>query len=236
MKHTHRWADVRRSMAMAAAAIVTLASATGVAAQERPAGLLNTLDVRALVARGDPVDHDRLFVHFRVLWDRYLTEATRHETMAHTVTGNPNRSSGAGANEYCKQLATRSRGSANTVGELALYYKQLAEGDPATLPQGAARFQGGAGAPEPTEEELEAMGAQARTRSDHLALEEYLRMMANRHARNANQQTMLALTYRGGRFGQAAVHHERLANAARRAAAEARRVADLHRQLATIGR
>jgi hypothetical protein len=226
---------VRLVTAVAASATVTLATATGVTAQERPPGLLNTLDVRTLVARGDPVDNDRLFMHFRVLWDRYLTDAERHESMAHGFMGNPNRSIGD-VSAQCTHLAGLNRQSAETLRKLALYHKHLAEGTPATLPPGAARFQGGAGAPDPTEQELDALAAQARTRTDHLALEEYLRTVAGRHTRDANQQMTLALTYRGGRFAQAAVHHEHLANAARRAAAEARKAADLHRQLSTIGR
>jgi hypothetical protein len=196
--------------------------------------LLNKLDVRALVARGDPVDHDRLFVHFRVLWNSYLTEAKHHDSMTHSVIGNPNRPSGVGTTEHCKQLATLDRRSAKTVRELALYYKQLAEGAPATLPPGAARFQGGAGAPDPTEQELVVLAKQAHTRTDHLALEEYLRMVAARHLRTANEHSMQALTFRGGRFAQAAAHQEQLASVARRAATEATRVADLHKQLATI--
>jgi hypothetical protein len=197
---------------------------------------LNTLEVRTLVDRGDPVDHDRLFLHFRTLWDHYLTEAERHESMAaRTRDGNPNRSSGAGASEYCNRLATLNRQAAKTVRELAVYHRQLAEGAPAHLPRGAARFHAGAGAPQPTEQELDALSARARTRTDHLALAEYFRMRAKRYATDATEHVMMALNFRGGRLAHAAVHHDRLANVARQAAKEATRVADLHRQLATIG-
>ena len=227
---------IRLSTAVAAAALITLASARSVAAQERPPGLLNTLDVRTLVARGNPVDNDRLVVHFRVLWDRYLTEAEQHDSMARNIMGNPNRPSGGGATQYCKQLATLNRQSAKTVRELALYHKALAEGTPASLPAGAARFQGGADAPEPTEQELDALSAQAHTRTDHLALEEYFRMRAKRYASDARAHVTMSLNYRGGRLAQAAVHHDRLAEAARQAARDATRTADIHGQLATIGR
>lgn len=234
MRTTRLGTPIRLSLAVAATAFVTLASSS-VAAQERPPGLLNTLEVRSLVARGDPVDNDRLFAHFRVLWDRYLTEAERHDSMARSFTGNPNRASGSGRSEHCKQLAHLNRQSAKTLRELALYHKHLAEGPPATLPPGAARFQGGAGAPDPSEQELDALAAQARTRADHLALEEYLRTLARRYTRDANEHMTQALTFRGGRLAQAAVHHEDLANAARQAAHEATRAAELHRQLATVG-
>src|SRR5690349_18996258 len=146
---------IRLSTTVAAAALVTVASARSVAGQERPPGLLNTLDVRTLVARGDPVDNDRLVVHFRVLWDGYLTKAEQHDSMARNITGNPNRPSGGGLSQYCRQLAALNRQSAKTVRELALYHKALAEGTPATLTAGAARFQGGADAPEPSEQELD---------------------------------------------------------------------------------
>jgi hypothetical protein len=95
MTPTRLATSIRFSTAVAAA-LVALASAHSVAAQERPPGLLNTLDVRTLVARGDPVDNDRLVVHFRVLWDRYLTEAEQHDSMARNIMGNPNRASGGG--------------------------------------------------------------------------------------------------------------------------------------------
>lgn len=226
---------IRFSPAVAVTAFVILAGGSSAAAQERPPGLLNTLEVRALVARGDPVDNDRLFVHFRVLWDRYLTEAERHDSLARSFMGNPNRTPGGDTREHCKQRATLNRQSAEIARELALYHKQLAEGITATLPTGAARFQGGAGAPDPTAQELDALAARARTRTDHLALAEYLRMVARRHTRDANEHMRQALTFRGGRLGQAAVHHENEAGAAREAAREATRTAELHRQLATIG-
>jgi hypothetical protein len=234
MRTTRLGTNIRRSLAIAATTLVTLANGSSVAAQERPPGLLNTLDVRTLVARGDPVDNDRLFVHFRVLRDRYLTEAERHDSMARSFMGNPNRTSAAGR-EYCKRLAHLNRQWAKTLRELALYHKQLAEGTPATLPPGAARFQGGAGAPDPTEQEVEALAAQARSRTDHLALAEYLRTLARRYTRDANEHLTQALTFRGGRLAQAAIHHEDLASAAREAAQEATRAAEIHRQSATVG-
>ena len=235
MRTTRLATLTRLSLAVAATALATLAGGSSVEAQERPPGLLNTLEVRALVARGDPVDNDRLFVHFRVLWDRYLTEAERHDSLARSFMGNPNRTSGGGTREHCKQLATLNRQSAETVRELALYHKRLAEGITATLPPGAARFQGGAGAPDPTAQELDALAARARTRTDHLALAEYLRVVARRHTRDANEHMRQALTFRGGRLAQAGGHHEDEAGAHRAAARDAMRAAELHRQLATAG-
>lgn len=224
------------SVRLTIAAIVTLSTVSSLAAQERPPGLLNTLEVRTMVARSDPVDNDRLVTHFTVLWQGYLTDAERHDSMSRSMVGNPNRFAGGNITGHCEQLARRDRQSAKVLRELALYHKQLAVGTPATLPRGAARFQGGVGAPEPTEREFKALASQARTRTDHLALEEYLRTMAKRHTRTANEHMMQALTYRGGRFAQAAVHHEHLASAAREAAREATRAAALQQQLAKLGR
>src|SRR5512145_2488642 len=110
-----------RSLAIAATAVLTVTGS--MAAQERPLGLLNKLDVRTLVARGEPADNGRLFVHFRVLADRYETDAERHESMARSFVGNPNRSSGAGISEHCKQLADLNRQSAQTLRDLAKYHK-----------------------------------------------------------------------------------------------------------------
>lgn len=226
---------LRRSMAVTATAVVTLATGGNLAAQERPRGLLNEFDVQTLVARGEPADDVRLFVHFRVLSDRYEAAAERHEAMARSFVGNPNRTSGAGMSEHCKRLTDSARQSAATLRELAKYHRNLSEGTPAALPRHATRFHGGADAPEPSKTELAKLAAQARTRSDHLELEEYLRTLARRHARDANEHTTLALTYRGGRFSQAAVHQEHLANAARQAAREANALAARHRQYATLG-
>jgi hypothetical protein len=222
-------------MVVVATAILVLAAGRNAAAQERPPGLLNKLDVQTLVARGDPVDNDRLFAHFRVLWDRYLTDAEQHESMARSFAGNPNRSSG-GTPQHCTQLATLDRQSAKTLRELALYHRQLADGVSASLPPGAARFEGGAGAPDPTQQELDALAARARFRTDHLALEEYLRTVAARHTRIADEHMMQALTFRGGRFAHAAVHHERMASAARDAARRATRSAEMQKQYAALGR
>jgi hypothetical protein len=58
--------------------------------------------------------------------------------------------------------------------------------------------------------------------------------VAGRHTHEANEHMRQALTFRGGRLAQAAVHHEKEASADRAAAREAMRAAELHRQLATI--
>ena len=56
-------------MSLVAAAVLTLAAS--VAAQDRPWGLLNNLEVRQLVARAEPGDQAQLSAHFTALGDRY---------------------------------------------------------------------------------------------------------------------------------------------------------------------
>jgi hypothetical protein len=144
--------------------------------------------------------------HFSALADRYDAEARRHEVMAASSTGNPRGNVGAGMSLHCGRLAALNTESANTLRELAGHHKTLASGAPSTVPRDAARFEGGAGAPEPTEAELKSLAA------------------------------AIAHTYRGTRIAQAAVHCERIVANAREAAKEATAAAEMHRGLAIIGR
>ena len=84
--------------------------------------------------------------------------------------------------------------------------------------------------------EFEVRTLVARGEPVDLELEEYFLTLAKRYTTDANEHVTLALTYRGGRFAQAAVHYDRLANVARDAAKEATRAAGMHKQFSTIGR
>jgi hypothetical protein len=223
-----------RSFAFAAAAFLSVAGT--VAAQEKPSGLLNSLEVRQLVARAEPADNARLALHFSALADRYTAEAKRHVSMSQSFVGNPSRNLGSGMSIHCKRLADLNTQSATTVRELASYHDKLAAGTPATPPQGGARFEGGAGAPEPSEKELNALAAKAGTPAEHRALEEYFLTLAKRYTAEANEHVTLAQTYRGTRIAQAAVIHDRLAGIARDSAKEATTAADMHKQLANVAR
>lgn len=223
-----------RSFAFAAAAFLSVAGT--VAAQEKPSGLLNSLEVRQLVARAEPADNARLALHFSALADRYTAEAKRHVSMSQSFVGNPSRNLGSGMSIHCKRLADLNTQSATTVRELASYHDKLGAGTPATPPQGGARFQGGAGAPEPSEKELNALAAKAGTPAEHRALEEYFLTLAKRYTADANEHVTLAQTYRGTRIAQAAVIHDRLAGIARDSAKEATTAADMHKQLANVAR
>jgi hypothetical protein len=122
------------------------------------------------------------------------------------------------------------------VRELAAYHTKLASGTLATPPRDGARFQAGAGAPEPTEKELNALAAKASTPAEHRGLEEYFLTLAKRYTAEANEHVALAQAYRGTRIAQAAVHHDRLAGLSRDGAKEATAAAEMHKQLAGIGR
>ena len=223
-----------RSFAIAVTAFLTVAAA--VEAQERANGLLNTLEVRELVARAEPGDNARLSSHFTALAGRYAAEAKRHISMSQSFVGNPSRNLGTGMSAHCKQLADLNMQSATTLRELASYHEKLAAGAPATAPRDGARFQGGAGAPEPTEMELNALAAKANTPAEHRSLEEYFLTLAKRYTAEANEHVTLAQTYRGTRIAQAAVHHDRLAGLSRDAAKEANAAAAMHKQLASVAR
>jgi len=210
---------------------------TGVAtAQDTATGLLNTLELRQLVARAEPADNARLRAHFLALADRYTAEAKRHLSMSQSFTGNPSRNLGTGMSVHCKQLADLNTQSATTVRELAVYHEKLAGGTTATPPPDAARFQAGVGAPEPTDKELNALAAKASTPAEHRALQEYFLTLAKRYAAEADGHVALAQVYRGTRLALAAVHHDRLAGLARDEAKEATAAAEMHKQLANIAR
>ena len=223
-----------RSVVIAAVALLTMAGS--VSAQGTPGGLLNSLEVRHLVARAEPADNAGLGVHFSALADRYAAEAKRHISMSQSFIGNPSRNLGTGMSAHCKRLADLNTESAATVRELAAYHEKLASGTPATPPKDGARFQGGAGAPEPTAKELDALAAKANTPAEHRALEEYFLTLANRYTNEANDHVTLAQTYRGTRIAQAAVHHDRLAGLSRDAAKEATAAAEMHKGLAGVAR
>lgn len=229
MKTTHF-----RSLVLAAAAVVAVAGTA--IAQEKPTGLLNNLEVRELVARAEPADNARLAIHFSALGNRYAAEAKRHISMSNSFVGNPSRNLGSGMSVHCKRLADLNTQSATTVRELSAYHEKLAAGAPATPPPGGGRFQGGAGAPEPTEQELNALAAKASTPAEHRALEEYFLTLAKRYTAEASEHVTLAQTYRGTRIAQSAVIHDRLAGLARESAKEATAAAEMHKGLATIAR
>lgn len=170
------------------------------------------------------------------LAERYTAEAKRHTSMAQGFVGNPSRNLGTGMSAHCKQLANLNTQSATELRELASYHQKLASGATATPPAAGARFEGGAGAPAPTGQELNAMAAKASTPADHRGLEEYFLTLAKRHTAAANEHVAMANTYRGTRIAQAAVHCDRLVKLSKDEAKEATEAAAMHKQLAGVAR
>ena len=224
---------VRRAFLVAVGAI---ALASPAIAQDRSSSILNRLEVGQLVERAEPANHARLSAHFGALGTQYAAEAKRHRAMAQSFVGNPSRAFGTGMSVHCRQLADLNTQSATTVRELAAYHNELAAGVVATPPRDSARFHGGAGAPEPTKQELNALAAKASTPAEHGALQEYFLTLVKRYTTDADEHVALAQTYRGTKIAHAAVHQDRLAELARAAAKEAREAAEMHKGLATIAR
>lgn len=213
---------------MAAAVLIVAASA---ASAQPQSGILNRLDVQRLVAGADPADHHRLAVHFSALADRYTAIAKRHLTMA-GLPGNPNRETGYGRQIHFKRLAERNTQWATTTRELAAHHERLATGTESVSPRGANMFEAGAGAPEPSEEDLSALAAQARTPADHRALETAYSALADQYTVKANEHLTMASAYRGTKIAAAAAHCDRIVTQAREAAANARAAARRHKELA----
>jgi hypothetical protein len=204
-------------------------------AQDRSPAVLNPLEVQQLVKRAEPADSTRLAAHFTALAELYAAQAKRHTSMAQSFVGNPSRNLGTGMSAHCKQLADLNMKSATELRELATYRQKLASGITATPPAGAAGFEGGAGAPAPTEQELNAMAAKASSPAEHRALEGYFQTLPKGYTADAAEHATMANTYRGTKIAQAAVHCDNLVTLSRDAAKEATAAAEMHKQLADVG-
>jgi hypothetical protein len=216
---------------------LTILMCAGAAASQAQSPILNTLEVQRLVASNAPGDNAALAAHFAALADRYEADAKRHTAMAGAFIAAPTRRVAANsAADHCKRLAQLNTESAKTLRELAAHHKQSAGGAASTAPKGGAGFQGGAGAPEPTDAELSALAAKANTPSDHRALAEYFVTAARRYAADANGHAALAAAYRGTRSAQAADHCDRLVALGRDEAKEATAAAEMHKQSANVAR
>jgi hypothetical protein len=229
-----------RSLSLAALAL--LAFAGRAPAQNKSPALLNALEVRQLVAHGEPGDHARLTAHFSALAERYTAEAKLHTSMAQNSVGNPSRSLATGSlRAHCTRLGELNAQSATALHELAAYHQKLASGVAATPPTAGARFEGGAGAPAPTDQEINTLAAKASTPADHRVLEEYFVTLAKRYTSEAVDHAAMANAYRGlprnpGWAAAAAAHCDRLATRSRASAIEATGAAAIHKQLAGVAR
>ena len=223
--------------ALSLGALAFFAFVGGAAAQTTSSAVLNSLELQALITRAAPADHVRLEVHFAVLAEQYAADAKRHRSMAEAFIARPIRRTAANsAADHCKRLEQLNLQSAATLRELAAHHEKLAAGQASAAPRGAARFEGGAGAPAPNTEELTALAAKASTPADHRALQEYFVTLAKRYTADANDHVAMAQAYRGTRITQAAVHCDRLATLSRDEAKEATEAAAMHKQLAGVAR
>lgn len=219
-----------RTLAMGAVALFLFAgSAT---AQTKSSPILSTLELQQLVKRAEPGDNARLAAHFAALADQYTAQAKRHTAMAQAFIGSTRRTSADSAADHCRRLAELNTQSASTLRELATHHEKLAGGAVSTIPPGSARFESGAGAPAPTDEELRALAARASTPADHRALEEYFLTAAKRYTADANEHATMSAVYRGTRIASAAVHCDRLVTLSRDEAKEANAAAARHKDLA----
>lgn len=133
-----------RSLIVAAVAILALVASA--VAQERPSGLLNSLEMRQLVTRAEPADyvgapepsekelnalaakastpaeHGALEEYFLTLAKQYTTEANEHVTLAQTYRGTRI----ALAAVHHDRLAGLSRDAAKEANEAADLHKGLA--------------------------------------------------------------------------------------------------------------
>jgi hypothetical protein len=227
-----------RLLSVTAIAVLTLAAVP--TAQERPSGLLNSLEVRRLVARGGPGDHAQLSAHFTRLGDWYAAEAKRHLSMSQNFVVSPTRNLESGLKAHCKRLADINAQSAAIVRDLAVHHERLASGTPSTAPVGGASFEAGIGAPAPTDRELRDLAASARTAGDHLALADQFLTLSERYRAEVTRHTSMAQMTIGNpsrnlSTGMAA-HCDRLVKLADEAADTAERAAALHSELAGIAR
>ena len=219
-----------RTLTMGALAIVAVAG--NAAAASSP--ILNALEVRRLVASAEPGDNARLSAHFVALGEHYAAEARRHTSMSQGFVGNPSRHQATDMGAHCKRLAELNTRSAATVRELAAHHQKLSVGALSIPPRDAARFHGGAGAPEPSKQELRALAARAKTPDDHFTLEEYFLTLAQRYAANAHEHAATAQSYRGSKIAQAAVHCDRLVARSRNLADAATARAAVHKAFAGL--
>ena len=220
-----------------AVALVACLGAATAAAAEPPSRVLNKLEVQKFVAAETPIANLRLAIHFDGVAEQYFREAARHRATATVYGANAHRSIATTAADHCEREAVIATQWAVAARRLARYHVELASGRTGIFPPGAAELQGGRGAPEPTAEQLHRLALLARTRSDHLALQEYYAIVAEERTAAADAYRRMAAAYRAGvrkTVGDPGSNYDRLASLARRAAQQATEAANRHRQLATI--
>lgn len=235
MTHNHFRGIAIGLFAIAAFAMQALAQGT-------EAGILTGLEVRQLIARGEPADHARLREHFTALAERYAADARKHNAMAGAFIASPSvRVRAQSSADHCKRLENLATQSAATLRELASHHGRLAVGTQSTAPRNAAPFEAGEGARvvEQHDKELHDLAANARTAGDHRAIEEYFESVEKQYSAAVNEHTAMAQAYRavpnrGG--GSPAAHCDRLVKLSRESANEAKALAAEHKRAADDAR
>ena len=225
-----------KAFSRVAIAAVALVSAATLAAADTPP-VLNKLAVQKLVGAGSPIANLTLAAHFTAVAAQYDEDAARYRAAAAVFRANANRSAVTTAAISYEHQSVLAAEWAAAARELAKYHVSLAEGRRASVPRGAAELQAGRGAPEPTAEQLHTLALLARTRTDHLELEEYYRVTAAKKEAEADHHLRMAAGYvAGARNGthDPAVTRERLARLARKAAKTALEAASRHQILAAV--
>ena len=224
-----------RALLSGALVLPVLAVVNTAVAQPPRGTVLNSLELRQLVERDLPEDHNRIADHFRALAERYTAEANRHTSMSSGFAGNPSRDLGLGLSRHCKRLAELNTASATALRRLVEHYEKLAAGQSSAPPADRAGFTSGTGAPAPTDEELRQLAETARTAADHRRLEDYFVVLAHRYATEAEDHAFMASNLRGPSRAPTAVaiaaHCDRLTTQLRAAANEASGASFRHKQL-----
>ena len=223
-------------------ALPILAPSPALPAQAPTPTVLNEVEVRQLVERGDPADHARLSAHFTVLAERYEADARRHEAMGQAFSGNPKLAAMASSQrEHCRRLRSRNLESATTLRELAAHHAKLGTGVASEPPDGAGRFESPASTPRLSDDDLRRQVAEAATAADHRALAQYFAGLAARYDEDARRSATFAESWRSAASkhpvaSRLAAHWDQLAGQQRASATEARAAAALHTQHATTER
>ena len=87
---------------VSASVLTLVVFAAGAAAQDtRSPAVLNSLEFRQLVTRGEPADHARLRAHFAALADRDAVDAKRHTAMSQAYVGNRSQALATSMRTHC---------------------------------------------------------------------------------------------------------------------------------------
>src|SRR2546423_1075811 len=172
-----------RALAVAAAAVFF----ADTAAAQTPSWLLNRLEVQRLVSVNTPDAHPRLSKHFIPLPAAYNANAARSTARANAWVGNPNHGFGVHADVRRTQQAEDAARLADAARAMTAYHQLLSVGAVAVPPPARAQFDGGAGAPPPTQVELKELATRARTPADQRVLAEYYLTLETRETALANE-------------------------------------------------